>query len=271
VQVSYLGYLGTTGIEAVDYRITDARADPPGAADRCHSERLIRLPNSLWCFAPLRAMPAPAPRDDEADRPIVFGSFNRLAKVQPAVLGLWARLLARVPGSELWLADVPSDESHERIVARLGESGVEASRIKTWGRLPPQPYWDLIRRADIALDTFPYNGGATTCECLWLGVPVVTKAGAMGFARSGASILGNVGLPELVAESDEQYLEIAAALATDRPRLRALQRGLRERLAASPLLDAAGFMRDLEAAYRTVWRTTCLGIRPDAHAPSPAT
>jgi protein O-GlcNAc transferase len=257
VQVSYLGYLGTSGIEAVDYRITDALADPPGAADRCHSEQLIRLPNSLWCFAPLEAMPAPVLRDDDSDRPIVFGSFNRLAKVWPEVLELWGQLLARVPGSELWLADVPSDESHDRIVARLAEAGVEASRIKTWGRLPPQPYWSLIRQADIALDTFPYNGGATTCECLWLGVPVVTKAGAMGFARSGTSILGNVGLPELVAESEEQYLEIAAALAADRARLRDLQRGLRERMRAAPLMDAPGFMRDLEGAYRAMWRRAC--------------
>jgi predicted O-linked N-acetylglucosamine transferase (SPINDLY family) len=269
VQVSYLGYLATTGIDALDYRVTDARADPPGAADRCHSERLIRLPKSFWCFAPLEEMPAPMPRDADSDRAIVFGSFNRLAKVKPAVLRLWGRLLARVLGSELWMADVTSDESHDRIVARFVEWGVEANRIKTWGRLPPQPYWDLIRRADIALDTFPYTGGATTCECLWLGVPVVTKAGAMGFARSGASILGNVGLPELVAESEEQYLEIAAALAADRPRLRGLQRGLRDRLAASPLLDAPGFMRDLEVAYRTMWREACRGSKQDTRAASP--
>jgi predicted O-linked N-acetylglucosamine transferase (SPINDLY family) len=265
VQISYLGYLATTGIEAVDYRITDARADPPGPADRGHSERLVRLPRSMWCFAPLDAMPEPLSRGDDADAPIVFGSFNRLAKVQPAVLELWGRLLARVPDSELWLVDVPSDESHDRIVARLADSGVSRSRVKTWGRLPPGPYWDLIRRADIALDTFPYNGGATTCECLWLGVPVVTKAGAMGFARSGATILGGLGLPELVADSDEQYLEIAAALAIDRPRLRQLQRGMRARLRASPLLDASGFMRDLEAAYRTVWRDACRKSRHITH------
>ncbi len=266
VQISYLGYLSTTGVDAIDYRISDARADPPGAAERGHSEQLVRLPRSMWCFAPLDAMPAPVSRSDETDAPIVFGSFNRLAKVRQEVLDLWARLLARVPGSELWLVDVPSDESHEQIRARLASAGIEATRIKTWGRLPPEPYWDLIRRADIALDTFPYNGGATTCECLWMGVPVVTRAGAMGFARSGASILGNVGLPELVAESDEQYVEVAVGLALDRSRLRGLQRGMRERLRASPLLDAAGFMRDLEAAYRSVWRDACRRRGQDAHA-----
>jgi predicted O-linked N-acetylglucosamine transferase (SPINDLY family) len=132
--------------------------------------------------------------------------------------------------------------------------------------LPAAPFWDRIRRADIALDTFPYNGGATTCECLWLGVPVVTRAGEMGFARSGASILGAVGLPELVASTDEEYLDIAAALATDRPRLRALQRGLRDRLRASPLLDAPGFMRELESAYRTVWRDACRAAAPRTDA-----
>jgi len=257
VQMSYLGYLATTGIDAIDYRVTDARADPPGDTDRWYSERLVRLPETQWCFSPRGAMPAPAPRGGDAGAPIVFGSFNRLAKVQPDMLRLWGRLLARVPDSELWFADVPSDESHERLVAALAVAGVAAERIRTWGRLPPQPYWDLIRRADIALDTFPYNGGATTCECLWLGVPVVTKAGAMGFARSGASILEAVGMSEFVAENDEQYLEIAATLAFDRPRLRALQHGMRDRLRASPLLDAPRFMRNLEAAYRGVWREAC--------------
>jgi predicted O-linked N-acetylglucosamine transferase (SPINDLY family) len=153
--------------------------------------------------------------------------------------------------------DVSSDEAHQRVVAEVTAAGVPATRIKTWAQLPPEPYWDRIRRADIALDTFPYNGGATTCECLWLGVPVVTKAGAMGFARSAASILGAVGLSELIAETEDRYVEIAVRLACDRPRLRQLQHGLRERLRASPLLDAPGFMRDMESAYREVWRRTC--------------
>jgi predicted O-linked N-acetylglucosamine transferase (SPINDLY family) len=257
VQISYLGYLATTGVKAIDYRITDAFADPPGAADGWYTEKLVRLPKSFWCFAPLERMPGPLERAAADASPVVFGSFNRLAKVRPEVLRLWGRLLAQVPESELWVLDVPSDEVHERVVGEVAAAGVAATRIKTWVRLPPKPYWDLIRRADIALDTFPYNGGATTCECLWLGVPVVTKAGAMGFARSAASILGTVGLSDLVAESEDRYVEIAARLASDRPRLRQLQGGLRDRLRASPLLDAAGFMRDLEAAYRTVWRDAC--------------
>ena len=255
VQVSYLGYLGTTGCRAFDYRITDALADPPGEADRWHSERLIRLPRSLWCFSPWDGMPAPAARDDDAR--IVFGSFNRLTKLHPPLLGLWARLLERVAGSELWILDVPSEEAREALLGPFRAAGVAESRIVTLPRQLREAYWQTLRRADIALDPFPYNGGATTCECLWLGVPVVTKAGALGFARSGASILGNAGLPELVAESDEQYLDIAAGLAADRPRLRALQRGLRDRLRASPLLDAPGFMRELETAYRAMWRRAC--------------
>jgi predicted O-linked N-acetylglucosamine transferase (SPINDLY family) len=258
VQISYLGYLASTGAQAIDYRITDARADPPGVADAWYTERLLRLPRSFWCFAPHADMPEPVERAAPDDAPLVFGAFNRLTKVRPALLQLWGQLLARVPDSELWILDVTSDEVHDRVVAAVAAAGVLPARIKTWSRLPAAPFWDRIRRADIALDTFPYNGGATTCECLWLGVPVVTRAGEMGFARSGASILGNAGLPELVAESDEQYLDIAAALAADRPRLRALQRGLRDRLRASPLLDAAGCMRDLEAAYRDVWRRACV-------------
>jgi len=257
VQVSYLGYLGTTGSRAIDYRITDARADPPGAADRFHSEQLIRLPQSLWCFAPWPEMPPPAARPHATDAPLVFGSFNRLTKIHPRVLRLWARLLERVANSELWILDVPSEEMRGPLLSAFRELGVAESRVKTQSRQLRADYWQTIRRADIALDPFPYNGGATTCECLWLGVPVVTKAGAMGFARSGASILGAIGLPELVAESEDQYLEIAVRLATDRPRLRALQRGLREHMRAAPLMDAPAFMRDLEAAYRDTWRRAC--------------
>lgn len=257
VQISYLGYLATTGAQAIDYRISDARADPPGVADAWYTETLLRLPRSFWCFAPHEDMPEPLERATQDDAPVVFGAFNRLTKVRPELLRLWGRLLAQVPDSELWVLDVTSDEVHERVVTAVAAAGVSPARIKTWARLPAAPFWDRIRRADIALDTFPYNGGATTCECLWLGVPVVTRAGEMGFARSGASILGSVGLPELVASSDDQYLDIATMLATDRPRLRALQRGLRDRLRTSPLLDAPGFMRDLEAAYRAVWRDAC--------------
>jgi predicted O-linked N-acetylglucosamine transferase (SPINDLY family) len=261
VQISYLGYLATTGSRTIDYRITDALADPPGAADRCYSEQLIRLPRTLWCFSPWVEMPAPAARVDASDAPIVFGSFNRLTKLHPPLLRLWARLLGRVANSELWILDVPSEDVRERLLAAFREIGIAESRVITYPRQLREEYWQTIRRADIALDPFPYNGGATTCECLWLGVPVVTKAGAMGFARSGASILGNVGLAEFVAESDEKYLEIAAVLATDRPRLRALQRGLRDRMRASPLLDAPGFMRDLEHVYREVWRRACAADR----------
>ncbi len=257
VQISYLGYLATTGSRAIDYRITDARADPPGAADRYHSETLIRLPRSQWCFSPWAGMPVPAARDDGAGAAVVFGSFNRLTKVHPRLLRLWASVLARVADSQLRILDVPSEETRAELLAAFRELGVAESRVITLARQPREEYWQTIRGADIALDTFPYNGGATTCECLWMGVPVVTRAGAMGFARSGASILGAVGLAELVAESDEQYVEIAAGLAGDKARLRELQRGMRERLEASPLLDAAGFMRDLEAAYRSVWRDAC--------------
>jgi predicted O-linked N-acetylglucosamine transferase (SPINDLY family) len=261
VQVSYLGYLGTTGSRVFDYRITDALADPPGESDRWHTERLVRLSRSQWCFTPWNEMPASAEREDDATAPIVFGSFNRLTKLHPPLLDLWARLLRRVAGAELWILDVPSEETREALLAPFRAAGVAESRIRTFARQLRDEYWQTIRRADIALDPFPYNGGATTCECLWLGVPVVTKAGALGFARSGASILENAHLPELVAGSDEQYVDIAARLAADRPRLRALQRGLRERLRASPLLDAPGFMRELEVAYRDIWRRACAESR----------
>lgn len=242
---------------AARYRITDPIADPSGEADDCHVERLIRLPRTLWCFAPWPEMPEPVERAASGYGRIVFGSFNRLTKIHRPVLRAWARILARVPDAELWILDVPSPDDRQRLLAPLREEGIDDARITTFPRQARTDYWKTICAADIALDPFPYTGGATTCECLWLGVPVVTRAGAMGFARSGATILHNAGLSELVADSEDAYVEIAVGLASDRVRLRELQRGLRERLRASPLMDAPAFMRDLEAAYRGAWRAAC--------------
>lgn len=255
VQITYLGYLGTTGMRSMDYRLTDARADPPGPSDALHTETLLRLPRTQWCYEPPADLPEPLARS--ADSAVVFGAFNRLMKANPDVLEAWAGILARVPDSLLVVVDVPSDAARRKILEPFVRRGVAEVRLETHGRLPPTQFRELMRRCDIALDTFPYNGGATTSEALWLGVPVVTRAGTHGFARTGASVLASVGLPELVAESDARYVEIAVELASDRARLTALQRGMRERMRASPLTDGPAFTRDLESAYRDVWREYC--------------
>lgn len=255
IQITSLGYLGTTGLAAMDYRITDAFADPPGESDALHTERLLRLPRSQWCYAPPDDAPAPLAR--ATDGPVVFGAFGRMMKTNPRVLAAWAAILARVPESRLELVDVPGERARRELLAPFARRGVAESRIVTHGRLSREDFRERLRGCHIGLDTFPYNGGATTCEALWLGVPVVTRAGTHGFARTGASVLANVGLPELVAETDAGYIDIAVALAADRGRLAALQAGLRDRMRAAPLTDAAAFARALESAYRAVWREYC--------------
>jgi protein O-GlcNAc transferase len=255
VQISYLGYLGTTGLRQMDYRITDSEADPAGPCDALYTEKLLRLPRTQWCYAPPAEAPAPFARSSGG--PVVFGGFNRLMKVNPHVLEAWAEILGRLPDSHLVLVDVPSDRARREILAPFVRRGIAESRLSTLGRLPRAEFRDRLGRCHIGLDTFPYNGGATSCEALWLGVPVVTRAGSHGFARSGASVLASVGLPDLIAESDAAYVDIAVALATERTRLAELQEGLRERVSASPLLDAPAFTRDLEAVYRKVWREHC--------------
>jgi len=255
VQICYLGYLGSTGLSAIDYRISDTHADRPGHSERFHTERLLRLRHTQWAYTPPEGMPNPLP--DIGSGPITFGSFHRLAKLHAAQLALWAELLVRLPGVRIEITDVPSEEVQERVLAPFLARGVAPERVTTHARLNRVDYWELMRRTHIALDAYPYNGGASTCEALWMGVPVVTRAGRHGFSRSGASILGAIGLTELVAESDAEYLEVALALATDRQRLGALRGELRDRLRESPLLDARGFMRDLEGAYREVWREYC--------------
>jgi predicted O-linked N-acetylglucosamine transferase (SPINDLY family) len=168
------------------------------------------------------------------------------------VLAVWGRLLAEVPGSRLVVLAVPDQAAAERVAGKLTEYGVSPERLEFHGRLPRDRYWQVLSGIDIALDPFPYNGGATTCECLWMGVPVVSLAGRFGFARSGASILGSIGLSELVAASEDEYLGTAARLARDRARLGTLSRELRARLRASPLLDAKRFARAFEQALRGI-------------------
>jgi protein O-GlcNAc transferase len=255
VQIGYLGYLGSTGTSALDYRITDAFADPPAHSERFHTEQLVRLPRTQWCYTPSPSAPEPSPA--LGDGPVTFGSFHRLTKLHSAQLALWAELLARTPGSELEMVDISSIDTRERVLAPFVERGVAPERIRTHSRLAKGEYWELMRRTHIALDAYPYNGGASTCEALWVGVPVVSRAGRHGFSRSGASILRNVGLPELIANSDEEFIGIAAGLAADRGGLEALRSSLRDRVRASPLLDGPGFMRELEGAYRRVWTQYC--------------
>lgn len=262
VQASWLGYGGTTGLDSMDYRLTDAIADPAGAADALHSETLVRLPDAFLCYAPPRDAPGPGPLPAAGCGHITFASFNNLAKVTPRAASNWARVLHAVPGARLIVKGRPFADAdiRRRYVRHFAAEGIEEDRIELIDHLPSRrAYLEVYRRVDIVLDTFPYNGGTTTCEALWMGTPVVTLAGDRHVSRMSASILSCVGNPELVAQTEDDYVRIAAALAHDPARLRELRGGLRRRMADSPLCDAAAFARAMEAAYRDMWRRRCAG------------
>ena len=249
VQATWLGYLGTTGVPQVDYRISDRHADPEGVTERFHTERLWRLPRTLWCYRAYAEAPAVAPAPAEAARHVTFACLNSPGKVSARMLEDWARILNAVDGSRLLLLAAAHPARAAELQAFFAARGVDRSRLEIVSRRPLRDYLALYAAADIALDTSPYGGGATTCDALWMGVPVVTLATDRSFGRSAASILANVGLQDLVATTRDGYVECAVGLARDLDRLRSLRASLRERMARSPLLDAAGFARDLEDAF----------------------
>jgi len=255
VQLTWLGYLGGTGVPTIDWRLTDHHADPIGPGDAPGMERPWRLPRTLWCYRPYPEAPAVAPPPVAGTGYITFACLNNPGKVSPDALAMWAEILGGIPDARLILLTSPHAGRVEQLGRYFDERGIAPPRIEFVARMPLTEYLALYSRADIALDTHPYTGGTTTCDSLWMGVPVVSQAGTRPFTRSGASILANLGLGDLVATSPEQYVATAIALAQDRPRLAGLRAGLRSRMLASPLTDAAQFARDFEAALRVIWET----------------
>jgi len=262
VQITYLGYPATTGLSTIDYRITDAVADPPGMTERFFAETLLRLPDCFLCYCmPASAAPvvASAPPASKNKR-ITFGSFNNIVKVSPRVLGLWARILQDVSNSRLVLKARGLDDppTRQAILDRLKKFGVAVDRVDLWARHATlAEHLASYGQIDIALDTYPYHGTTTTCEALIMGVPVISLAGETHVSRVGASLLTTVGHPELIAETDQQYIAKAVELAADLPRLSELRQKLRRDVLASPLADEERFVLNLEAAYRDVWSKWC--------------
>jgi len=259
VQVSFPLYPNTTGLDAIDYRIMDPHFAPPGA-EALHSEILVRLPDVHVCYTPGEDAPDPAPQAPVlATGRFTFGCFNNYAKVRDPVVALWARILAALPEARLvlkWygLGDERPDWVHER----FARHGIARERIETLGFQKNQ--YDAYLGIDLTLDPFPANGGTTSCDSLWMGVPVLTLKGETPFSRVGLCHLSNLGLDEaLVASSPEEYAAIAIGLARDPARLQRLRSGLRQRMAASPLTDGRRYTRNLETAYRTMWRRWCRG------------
>ena len=259
VQMTFLGYPGTTGLAEMDYRLTDRYTDPPGASDAHYRERLLRLPHSLWCYQPPASMPLPGPSPFLRSGHITFGSLNSMSKLTPQTIALWSRLLLLLPQSRLLLAGVSAAEGRERIEAEFARHEVAPQALSISPGLGREDFWALHQDIDIALDSFPYNGGATTCATLWLGVPVISMAGTLFQSRAGLSILATLGLRELVADDPDDFVRMALDLARDPQRLGKLRSGMRERMRASPLLGVKAYTRDLEDLYRAAWTRWCEG------------
>lgn len=257
VQVTYLGYQNTTGMSAMDYRLTDAVADPPGMTDALYTEHLVRLPGAFFCCDPLSEAPC-SPLPALANGHVTLGSFNNYAKVQPAVVDTWMRLLGRLPGARLLVLANRGGHVERHLHAQAAAHGVDAARVEVVEKRPRADYLQLVARADIALDPFPMNGHTTTCDALWMGVPVVTMQGATYSSRFGSSPLVALGLErECIARSVEEYIEKVCRLASDVDRLESLRAELRTRIEGSVVMDARGFAERLEAAYRKMWHTWC--------------
>ncbi len=260
VQATWLGYAATTGLKSIDYRITDAAADPPGITEHFHSERLWRLPDNFICYRPPANSPPVAPLPCLTNGFVTFGVFNHFSKITPGAVDLWSELLSSLPTSKLLIKALGMEHEPMRKRTRdmFAARGISQDRLELVGKTPSiYSHLELFGKVDISLDTFPYNGTTTTCESLWMGVPVVAKEGNSHVSRVSVSLLRTVGLSGLVAGSDEDYVALAAFLAQDWKNLEILRNNLRERMNGSKLLDTVGFTRNLEQAYREMWRRWC--------------
>jgi len=257
VQVTYLGYQNTTGMTAMDYRLTDSHADPPGTTDAYYTEKLIRLPGSFFCFQPPDPAPAVNPLPAHAKGFVTFASLNHIPKLTDEAFATWLEILARVPDSRLLVLAYAPGKLQDRVQQLAAGAGLDPARVVVVNKRPRYDYLAMHHEIDIALDSFPFNGHTTVCDALWMGVPSVMMEGASYASRFGGSTLVSLGLEELIARDRPQYVQIATELAADWPRLIAYRNSLRARMAASPLVDAAGFTRGVEAAYRQMWSTWC--------------
>lgn len=252
VQVTWLAYCSTTGVDAIDYRLTDRFLDPPGTDLSQYVEKSVYLPDSYWCYrAPEHEL-----ANDRLEGPPTFGCLNNFAKVTAPTLALWMELLRRVPEAHLVLY-APPGSHRERVRETMQKARLATDRLTFVPRQSFEDYMRTYRDIDVALDPFPYGGGTTTCDALWMGVPVVTLTGRTAVSRAGSSLLSNTGLGHLVAQSEAGYLDTAESVLRDTETLAALRRELRDRMRSSPIMDAVKFTHDFEAALRDMWRSWC--------------
>lgn len=257
------GLINTTGVAAIDYLITDAIESPPGT-DQLYTEKLIRMPDDYICFVPPLRAPAVQPPPLSRNGYVTFGCFNNPTKVNEPLLKEWAKLLHAVPGSKLFLKGVAfgHESGRERVLRILAESGIARERVRLEGKSPHSQLLAAYNEVDIALDPWPYSGGLTTCEAMYMGVPVITRPGPTFAGRHSATHLINAGMPELVAKDWDDYRRLAIDLASDVASLTTIRRHLRDILLQSPVCDAARFSRNLAHALRAIWQRYCAGKPP---------
>ena len=272
VQATYLGYPNTTGIPAIDYRLTDAWADPPGLADSLHTEKLVRLPRGFLCFGRPEDAPEVAPAPFRRSGAIAFGSCSKSLKWNAEVIRVWAAILRRTPDSRLLLHHCTAvrDGLRTRLAEEFFAQGVAPDRIEILGSTGWERHWSWFHQVDLALDPFPYNGTSGTCETLWMGVPVIALAGRTHVSRVSVSLLSVLKLESLIAATPEDYVETAVRLAAGPTELARLRAGMRERMLHSPLMDGPGFTRALEDAYRWMWEEGPVSLRQSARPVPPA-
>lgn len=259
IQASWLGYPATTGMKVMDYRITDIYAEPPGMTEDLNTENLCRLPEIFCCYQPHANSPAVINHPPfEENGYVTFGCFNNFSKVTDEVLKTWSKILAQVPKSKLLLeiAGIEGAEFKADVEHRISQAGISLDRVILEQRKKENQFV-LYNKIDIALDPFPCNGGTTSMDALWMGVPLIALAGRHFVSRMGVTILTNVGLKELVAGDKSEYVKLAVDLASDQSRLKNIRQNLREKVAASPMMNREAFTRHLEDAYRHMWRDWC--------------
>jgi len=262
IQVTWIGYPDTTGLDAMDYRITDVESDPPGLAETWHSERLVRLPETFLCYRPAAGIPDAGPPPAASGKAFTFGSFNNMSKIGPATITIWSGILQQAKGTRLLIKNKALAESELRdwVLEQFAEHGIGPERLVLKAPTPGiQEHLVTYAEVDLALDTFPYHGTTTTCEALWMGVPVLTLAGVAHVSRVGCSLLRHAGLEDHITFTPQEYVAKAVALAGTWREWAALRTQLRARLARSPLMDERRFVTHLEEAYRMMWRAWCAG------------
>ena len=256
VQATWIGYAGSTGLTAMDYRITNAEMDPPGLTERYHSETLLRMPDTGVTYRPEPNCPPINSLPALSSKVFTFASLNNLIKINPAVIALWARILDALPHARLMLGNVTDNGARQRVLERFGQAGVAEDRLILLPRMSIIEYLTLHQQIDLALDPFPYNGGTTSMHSLWMGVPVLTLAGEHVVSRVGVAVLSQFGLDEFITHSEAEYLQRAIQLTQDLPSLDRMRQSMRERMSGKNC-EPVNITRHLEETYRHMWRKWC--------------